>query len=136
MTLYVRKPYARRSLRPYAISAANYDEKPGIFFPIDVKLDDDTYQISAVLPGVKAEDLEVEIVNESVTIKGEIFKKIEENDNFLLQERNFGKFERTLTLPVALDSKKAEAELKDGILYLNVPKSEEAKPKVIKINSK
>ena len=138
MALYIHKPYPRQHRRNYALNSVPryYDEKPQLFFPIDVKSEDDQYVISALLPGVKAEDLDIQIVNETVTIKGEIFKKVEEEDVFLLQERPSGKFERSLNLPDPLDSEKTEAELKDGILTLRVPKSELAKPRVIKVNKR
>lgn len=107
-----------------------------VFVPVDVKTGQDEFVITALLPGVKAEDLSIQIVNETVTIQGEIKNDRQEEASYLLMERPSGRFCRTLTLPVPLDSSKAEASLSDGVLTLRVPKAEEARPKTIKVISK
>jgi len=61
---------------------------------------------------------------------------VDENANYLMQEIPGGKFCRTINLPDVLDASKADAEMKDGVLILRVPKAEEAKPKTIKITAK
>lgn len=107
-----------------------------VIVPVDIKADQDEFIITALLPGVKAEDLNIQIVNETVTIQGEIKDQREENASYLLMERPSGRFCRTLTLPVPLDASKTEASLSDGVLTLRVPKAEEARPKTIKVISK
>jgi len=105
-------------------------------FPMDVFSDSDSFTIKALLPGVKPEDLDIQILNETVTISGEVHPEREENGKYLLSELPGGKFYRVLTLPTQLNQQEVEAELHDGILTLHVPKAEEAKPKTIKVTAK
>jgi len=104
--------------------------------PVDVKAEDDAYVLSATIPGVSAQDLNIQVVNETVTIQGEIKVNRGENENYLLSERPSGRFSRVLTLPDQLNASKAEADISNGILTLRIPKSEDAKPKSIKVISK
>jgi HSP20 family protein len=106
------------------------------FIPIDVKAEDDAYVVTALVPGIRAEDLNIQIVNETLTIQGEIKNERDENANYLLSERPSGKFNRSLTMPEPLDASKVEAEVENGILTLRIPKAEEAKPKTIKVITK
>jgi HSP20 family protein len=112
----------------------NYDSE--LTFPIDVRADSDSFTLKALLPGVKAEDLNIHIVNETVTIAGELKADREEDSSYLLTERPSGKFQRVLTLPTQLDPDKVEANLEDGVLTLRIPKAEEAKPRTIKVQAK
>lgn len=111
-------------------------EESQVYFPVDVKEVNDSFTISAMLPGLKPEDVEIQIANENVSLKGEFKNEIEKEATYILQERPSGKFYRTLTLPDTLDSAKAEAKMENGILTLVIPKAEEAKPKTIKVASK
>jgi len=88
--------------------------------------------VRAALPGMKAEELNIEIKNDILTIEGEKKQDYTEN-TYLRQERTFGKFKKTITLPYAVDAGKIKADLKDGILNITLPKSEDAKPKKIEI---
>lgn len=103
---------------------------------VDVKADDEAFVISALVPGVEADEINVEILKNTVSIRGE-FNEDEENDkgDFLVSELPVGRFSRKLTLPTAMDSSKAEASLKNGVFTLRVPKTEVDRPKVIKINT-
>jgi HSP20 family protein len=138
MTFYVTRPYRRvaHQMMNEMMQDTYPEYERRIRVPINVQVQEDAFVITALLPGIKAEDLNIQVVNETVTIQGE-FKKVDgEAGDFLVHEIPFGKFFRTLSLPDALDSAKAEAELKDGILQLRVPKAEEALPKTIQIKSK
>ena len=109
----------------------------GYALPLDVLAKDDEYVITASTPGLKAEDLSVEVLGDTVTIGGEIFAPApDDKAKYVLQERRYGKFARTLTLPVELDSAKAEAVIENGLLTLRVPKAEAARPKMIKVKAK
>lgn len=112
------------------------DRSPNIFFPVDIKTEEEAFVITALLPGIKAEDLNIQVVNETVSIQGEMEADKSENGNYLMQERPSGKFCRTLTLPEPLDFSKAEAQLTNGVLTLRIPKAEEARPKTIKVITK
>jgi len=105
-------------------------------FPIDVRADTDSFTIKALLPGVKPDDLDIQIVNEIVTISGTLSADRDEDANYLLAERPSGKFHRVISLPTPLNSSKVVAELENGVLTLEIPKAEEAKPKTIKITQK
>ncbi len=138
MTLYinpVRRPIRRRAIDEIM---RDYDEdyRGELTFPIDVKVNDDSFTIQALLPGVHPDDLNIQIVNEILTISGELKSDREEGGNYLLSERPSGRFNRVLTLPTPLDSSKVEAELENGVLTLEIPKVEEAKPHTIKIKQK
>jgi HSP20 family protein len=106
-----------------------------VVFPVDVRVEDNDYVISAFLPGISSEEVDIQVVNNTVAIKGEIKLDRKEGENYLLAERPNGRFYREISLPDELDSEKAEAELKDGVLTLRVPKSEIARPKKIKISN-
>ncbi|MBI3592713.1 MAG: Hsp20/alpha crystallin family protein [Nitrospirae bacterium] len=90
--------------------------------------------VKAELPGVNKEDIDLSITKDSLTLKGEIKREEEiKEEAYYISERSCGSFTRTITLPVEIDSEKAKASFKNGILELVLPKKEEAKPKEIKI---
>ncbi len=106
-----------------------------VFVPVNVKTGGDDFVITALLPGVKADDLSIQVVNETVTLQGEIKPPApEDQENFLVRECPTGKFYRVIRLPDQLDASKASADLTDGLLTLRVPKVEEARPRTIKVN--
>ena len=84
---------------------------------------------------LQAEDLNLEILNNTVTIRGEFKGEDLENAKFLTCELPEGRFARVVVLPVAVDSSKTEATLIDGVLTLRVPKAEAHRPKTIKISN-
>jgi HSP20 family protein len=102
---------------------------------VDVEAEDDAYLIKALVPGVEAEDINIEILNNTVTIRGE-FQQENENAKYLTCELPAGRFSRVITLPTALDPAKAEANLNNGVFTLRVPKAEAHRPKVIKVNAR
>jgi len=137
MTLYFTNPYIRtRRMHPASLERSVTEMPNEVVFPVDVKAEEEAYVISAILPGITAEELNIQVVNDTVNLQGEFKNEREENADYLLSERPAGKFYRSLTLPDALDAGKAEATLSNGILTLRVPKAEEARPKSIKIVSK
>ena len=104
---------------------------------LDIVATGDEYVVSAAVPGLKAEDLSLEVLGDTVTIRGELpAPEVKEGAETLLHERRYGKFARTVTLPAELDGAKAEAAIENGVLTLRLPKAETAKPKTIKINAK
>jgi HSP20 family protein len=104
--------------------------------PMDIHADDESYVITAVTPGLKAEDLKIEILGDVVTLRGEIRRDEPEREtDYLLRELSYGAFERTLQLPETVDAEKAEASLADGVLTVRLPKTEDARPKQIKVNA-
>jgi HSP20 family protein len=90
--------------------------------------------VKAELPGVKKEDIDLTITKDSLTMKGEVKKEEEiKEEDYYACERSYGSFTRTIALPVEVDSEKAKASFKNGVLEIVLPKREEAKPKEIKI---
>jgi HSP20 family protein len=105
--------------------------------PLNVVLSGDVYVITAAVPGLKAEDLHLEVLGDTVTLRGELpAPEVAENDQWLLRERRAGKFVRTLTLPTEVEGAKTEATVEQGVLTVRLPKAEAAKPKSIKVLAK
>lgn len=138
MTLYINpiRRGSRRRAMEELMRDWDDDYSAMISFPIDIVANSDGYTLKALLPGVKSEDLDIQIVNEIVTISGRLDADRKEGENYLLAERPSGTFHRVITLPTPLDSSKVEASLEDGILTLEIPKTEEAKPRTIKVTQK
>jgi HSP20 family protein len=93
--------------------------------------------IKAILPGVKPDDVDINITPEGVVIKGEVKSETETREaNYVRKECHYGTFARTVALPAGLKIDKAEATMEDGVLTLEIPKAEEIKPKSVKIKAK
>ena len=104
---------------------------------VDVVASGDDYVITAGVPGLKAEDLSLEVLGDTVTLRGELpAPEVKDGQESLLHERRYGKFARSLTLPTELDGAKAEAAIENGVLTVRLPKAETAKPRTIKITAK
>ena len=102
---------------------------------VDVYDSKDNILVKADLPGLKKEEIDVTIHDNTLTIKGEKTQDEEvTEDDYVRTERFYGSFHRTITLPSDVDSTKAKAEYKNGTLELTLPKREEAKPKQITVD--
>lgn len=112
-----------------------YPENYGSVAPsINVEETDNEFKISAELPGMKKDDIKITFENNILSISGE--KKAEQDykdGNFHRYERNYGKFARTVGVPSGVKLDKIDAEYKNGVLNITIPKAEEAKPKEIEI---
>lgn len=104
---------------------------------LDVYQTADNVVIKASLPGLKPEDVEISLIGDILTIKGEHKeeKEVKEKDYFH-KERRYGSFSRSLQIPASVKSDKAEALFEDGVLTLTLPKAEKEKPKQIKVKAK
>jgi len=101
---------------------------------IDVSETDKTIEVTAELPGVEEKDVEVTLVENTLTIKGETREEqTSENERFHLRERRFGSFVRSIALPNSVDAEKIEAVNENGVLTLTLPKAEAVKPKRIEV---
>ena len=129
MTYYVspRRYYAMRRWMNQPAAEAEF------VLPVDVREEDAAFVISAVVPGLKAEDINIQILEDVVTLEGA--RQIEDSA-YLLRELPYGNFRRSLRLPVPVDGDAAEATVADGLLTLRLPKVEAALPKTIKVLSK
>ena len=103
--------------------------------PVDVYEIDDAFVVSAFMPGLSANDLSISVEQGTVTINGEARQDEAPNLRPIVRERPAGAFTRTFTLPVLLDADKVQAELRDGVLNLTLPKAASAKPRKIEIKS-
>jgi HSP20 family protein len=100
---------------------------------VNVRDEEEAFVLTALVPGLKADDLTINILEDVVTLEGEF--KQDENE-YLLRELPGGNFRRSLRLPAAVNSDKAEAKITDGVLTLRLPKAESARPRKIKIAAK
>ncbi|MGZ8475022.1 MAG: Hsp20/alpha crystallin family protein [Candidatus Limnocylindria bacterium] len=103
---------------------------------LDVHETADEIVVTAALPGMKAEDVEITMTGQNLTLRGE-FKADDEvkRDQYLVRERRYGSFHRSIQLPMRVEGSKAEATFADGVLTLRIPKSEEVKPRQIRISA-
>jgi HSP20 family protein len=106
--------------------------------PIDVYQTDDDVVIEASMPGVKPEDIDVSVTNDTLTLRGEVREEKEAKGerDYHVRERRYRRFARSLTLPSTVDSAKADATMENGVLTLRIPKAEAAKPKQITVKAK
>ncbi len=126
--------------RPFSIFGPTW--WPRLRFPefeemspsVDIFEEGDDVVVKAELPGMKKEDIEVKLTDNTITISGEKKKeeKVEKKDYYRL-ERSYGSFCRSFSLPSEIQTDKAKAQFKDGILEVRIPKSEEAKKKERKL---
>ena len=104
---------------------------------VDVVENADTIVVSAELPGVKAEDVELTVEGDTLTLRGEKKEEREEKEkDYHRVERRYGSFSRSIHLPSSVDSDKVVARSKDGVLVIDIPKREDAKPRKIRIDVK
>jgi HSP20 family protein len=121
-------------LAPRALSTGSM----GMFTPsIDVKENEKEFIIKTELPGVEEKDIDVTVTNDSVTIKGEKKEDKEDKDkNYYYMERSYGSFSRVIPLDAEIESDKAQASFKNGILDIKIPKNQSAKAKGTKVSIK
>jgi HSP20 family protein len=101
---------------------------------VDITENRDRYTLNAELPGISKEDVQVTLENNVLTIRGEKKTNAEQKEGDVHRiERRYGSFERSFTLPAAVDVNKIDAQFKDGVLTLTLPKAEEAKPRSIDV---
>ena len=117
--------------RPRRFAQTHEYESP---FPVEVSQTEDAIDVKASMPGVRAEDVDISIKDEVLTIKSE-HKAVTEDTKreFYRREIRYGAFQRSLRLPVGVDADKAEAHFENGILTLHLPKADAIRPKQIKV---
>ena len=105
--------------------------------PLDIREQDGQLIVEASVPGMKADQIEVEIEDDVLTIKGETrTEKEEKKKGYLLKERSEGSFYRTVRLPEGVDGDRAESAYADGILTVTMPKKPATHPKKVTVNVK
>ena len=130
MTLYIQPYPFHRMARRWM--SANEAPTRSHSLGVNIREEDDTYVLSALVPGLKAENLNIQVLDDVLRIEGEY--KVDDAE-YLMNELPSGSFTRTLRLPAAIEADHVEAKIVDGILTLTLPKTESARPKNIKITS-
>ena len=122
-------------LRPWRFDWPELPALPQLRIPkVDVIDRDKEVVVRADLPGVAKEEIDIQVGENTVTIRGESRREVkEEKENYYRRELSYGGFSRTVGLPAAVDGDKAKAELKDGVLEVTLPKSESAKRHAVKV---
>ena len=137
MTFYVQT-------YPYRRMARRLAENPERTLGVNVREEDDAYVLSALVPGLKSEELNIQVLDDVVRITGEYKRSTPqsgsvdkaEESSYLVHELPNGSFARTLRLPAPIDIEHVEAGISEGVLTLRLPKAESARPKQIKIKSR
>src|SRR5947209_7332822 len=102
--------------------------------PVDIYEDNQQLVLKLEVPGIKEENLDVRVENQTLTVRGERkFEKEEKEENFHRIERRYGTFTRSFTLPQTVDTNSVKAGYEHGVLTINLAKKEAAKPKQVKV---
>src|SRR3989304_10634885 len=121
MTMYIT-PYRRLATLRHAMdrlfeeSLVETPDEREMLLALDVQSNDEGYDITGLVPGLETDELELEILNNTVTIRGEFKSTRIEDSKYLLCELPHGRFSRSITLPTAVDAGKVEASIKNGVL--------------------
>jgi len=132
----LRREIDRLFEEPFSFLAPSTSFFEGWTPAVDIYEDKDKYVAKAELPGMRKEDIDVSLEGNTLTISGERKEEEEKKEGDTYRsERYFGRFQRTVTLPAAVDPNKIQATYKDGVLTVIIPKAEEAKPKQIEVKT-
>jgi HSP20 family protein len=124
----------RETANALSIFGVDYLEKGSWAPSLDVVETEESYKLRADLPGLKKEDIQIDVKDNTLTIKGE--KKLEgrvAKDDYVRVEREYGTFSRSFTLSDNINPENIKANYKDGVVEVTLPKREESKPKQIKV---
>lgn len=127
LTYYIRRP---RSLA-YAewVSGVSGGSRPAI----DLHEDAEGFELTALIPGLKPEDVQLEVEDDVLTLRGKSVAAENGQGEYLVREIAPVEFERRLRLPTPVEAARAEASIENGLLRVRIPKAEEARPKLIPI---
>jgi HSP20 family protein len=104
---------------------------------VDMYQTDENVVVKVAVPGIKPEDVQISVTGDLLTIKGDTKEESDTKEKaYHIREQRWGTFERTLTLPTAVNSEKAQAEFENGVLSVTLPKAEDVKPKTITVKAK
>lgn len=122
--------------RGYFVKPLGFPQEADLQIRLDVKEDDKAYTVHAEIPGVRKEDIHVDVNGSQLTIRAESRRESEkkEGEKVLHSERSYGAVSRTLSLPAEIDSQGANAQYKDGVLELRLPKTPGAQARRLDIH--
>ena len=119
-------------MRPSTLAGSNW-QVPAV----DMYQTDDEIIVKAALPGIKADEVQISVTGEVLTLKGEVKQEEETKEKtYHIREQRWGSFERTVILPTDVVADKAKADFEDGILTISLPKAEEVRPKTITVKAR
>lgn len=124
-----------RLFSSYTGGGAPLSAASGVFPALNVREVGDKYYVEAEVPGIKPESIEIAVEGSTLTLRGERFSEKVEDASYHRRERKAGKFQKAITLPMDINADAIEAECRDGVLRLVLPKAEHAKPRKIEIRS-
>jgi HSP20 family protein len=131
LTYYIRRPNMRAWFDADWLSGASGGSRPAI----DLHEDADGFELTAMIPGLKPEEVQLEIEDDVLTLRGKAAMAENGQGEYLMREIAPVEFERRLRLPATVDAAKAEASIENGLLRVRIPKAEEARPKLIPVKS-
>ncbi|HCB01040.1 MAG TPA: heat-shock protein Hsp20 [Anaerolineae bacterium] len=118
--------------RPLSLNNGNWSVPA-----VDMYQTDNEVVVKAALPGIKADEVQINVTGEVLTLKGETKHEEEKKEKaYHLREQRWGSFERSIVLPTEVVADKAKADFENGVLTITLPKAEEVKPKTISIKTK
>jgi HSP20 family protein len=125
------------SASPWALQGENGGAITSAWLPpCDIAEDRDTLRVTLEVPGVRAEDVKVNLESNVLTIRGEKKQVVDEkSERHHRYERSYGVFERSFTLPSTVDADRIQARVENGVLYLEIPKVEKARPREIPVKA-
>ncbi len=132
LTPYRRMAAIRRAMNDWYDHSWAERELP---LAVDVRSGEEAYEVTAFVPGLEADKLDIEVLNDVVTIRGEFPGYDGAEAEHVLSELPSGKFSRMITLPTVADAEHVEASIKNGVLSLHIPKAEIDRPKAIKVTT-
>jgi HSP20 family protein len=121
-------------MSPFRSGRMSRGERGAMALPLDAYSTDEEIVITAAVPGLDPDEIELTLEDQALTIRGE-FRAPIENVNYLFQERPYGPFSRSVTINVPIDADRAEAKFDKGILTIILPKAEHARAKVIQVKT-
>lgn len=120
-----------RGIEPWLLSPVNLRGYPRL----DVAEETDHFTVTALIPGIEPQELEMSVMGNTLTLAGERKTEAPEQVTWHRRERGVGKFLRTVDLPAEIDADRVAAEIRDGVLTVTLPKAAAAKPKRIAITA-
>lgn len=125
-----------RMLRRFWNEGNGSQTAPTAMYPVNIWEDDDSVHVEAEMPGFKKDEIELTLEQGMLTITGERKQQSEadKDENALLNERRFMRYQRSFTLPSTVDDQNVNAHLEDGVLHITLPKRAEVKPRRIQVS--
>ena len=120
-------------IQPEGFTEFPRNGQSSVYIPLNVEVNDEAYVITALVPGLKSDDVQIQVLHDTITIQGKLPMLVSEESDVVRREIPNGDFRRTIKLPMTLDPEKAEATIEDGVLHLRVLMAETERPTIIEV---